>query len=159
MLHRGASPPTTVKVVLNSGEEDEWATPGEVLGVDPSSDLAVLKIRGPADKMPPPLKVVPTSRVRIAEDVFIVGFPRGSQVNKAVSVRRSCVSAFLFDEQTRELRIQLEGGADPGNSGGPVINTRGEVVGVLVEGFRGSTSCRSIPGDYVFNVLNGRVAA
>src|SRR5206468_6440175 len=88
------------------------------------------------------------------------GFPRGYQVNKAVSVRRSSVSAWVRDDQTRELRrIQMEGGADPGNSGGPVINTRGEVVGVLVEGFRSSIISRSIPGDHVFNVLNGRVAA
>src|SRR5262249_13806232 len=57
MLRRGSSEPLSLKVVLNSGEEDEWAQLGEILGVDPSSDLAVLKIRGPREKMPPHLTV------------------------------------------------------------------------------------------------------
>ncbi|HMC63840.1 MAG TPA: trypsin-like peptidase domain-containing protein [Gemmataceae bacterium] len=155
MMGRGSQPPDLIKVVLNSGEEDEWATPGTLIGVDSGSDLAILRIKGPPDKIPPPLKVVPTSTVSIGQKLYVVGFPLGLKVNKKASIRQTSVAGFVRDRG----RIQLEGGADHGNSGGPVVNTNGDVVGVLVEGeVEPDNPIRyAIRGDHVHNVLNGRV--
>jgi hypothetical protein len=46
----------------------------------------------------------------------------------------------------------------PGNSGGPVVNTRGEVIGVAVSGIVGTQVDFAVPGDFVHLILNGRVA-
>ena len=159
MVQAGSPPPASIKILVNSGERDEWEAKGKILAVDHSSDLAVLKIDGPVDKCPPPLKVVPTSAVRITLEVYVVGFPKGMLVGRTVAFRQHSVSTFVQDDKTRELqRIQLEGGAGAGNFGGPVINPKGEVVGVFVSGHKEAQNVKyCIPGDQVLRVLNGKV--
>jgi len=159
MLQPGSPPPKSIKVRFNSGERNEWEANGKILGVDGSSDLAVLKIDGPQEKIPPPLKILPTSTVQVAQDIFVVGFPGGGMINRAPTFGKSSVSAFLRDGETKRIqRIQMEGGSDMGNSGGPVITVNGDVVGVNVSGHKTALNVKfSIPGDHVFEVLNGRV--
>src|SRR5262249_58639045 len=54
-------------------------------------------------------------------------------------------------------RIQVAGGMDPGNSGGPVVDDQGHVVGVAVSGIAGRAINFAIPGDRVADVVKGRI--
>src|SRR5207237_165794 len=54
--------------------------------------------------------------------------------------------------------IQVNGGMHPGNSGGPVVDTRGDVVGVSVAIVKNTQINFAVPGDYVHTIVNGRLA-
>ncbi|MEH0840975.1 trypsin-like peptidase domain-containing protein [Micromonospora sp. CPCC 205711] len=99
----------------------------EVVGREPGSDLAVLKVPAAAGLSPLPL-AKPRS-TRVGEPVLAVGSPLGL----AGTVTAGIVSA--LDRQVRlgtnrRSAVQTDASINPGNSGGPLVNARGEVVGV-----------------------------
>src|SRR5262249_3717354 len=55
MLSPGSPTPAEVRVVVHSGEPEEFALPAQVLGVDREHDLGVLRVKGHADRLPAPL--------------------------------------------------------------------------------------------------------
>jgi S1-C subfamily serine protease len=147
--------PLKVEVILNSGQTDERTLPGEILEVDRVSDLAVLRVTG--TKLPEPLSVQSSKDLQETQQVYVCGFPLGVNLGKEISIRKSSVAS-LRKEGGEITRVQLEGGMDPGNSGGPIIDTKGNVVGVAVAGIRGTTINFAIPGEKVHSILNGRIS-
>ncbi|WP_433688465.1 S1C family serine protease [Micromonospora carbonacea] len=99
----------------------------EVVGREPGSDLAVLRV--PPDAGLAPLPLAKPGATRVGEPVLAVGSPLGL----AGTVTAGIVSA--LDRQvrlgaTRHRAVQTDASINPGNSGGPLVNARGEVVGV-----------------------------
>jgi hypothetical protein len=155
MLRPESSKPTKVEVVINSGEKDERTLPGQVLGVDPDSDLGLLLVRG--KDLPEPLKVDEHKPLQETDPVFIFGFPFGKELGKNVTVSKSTVSSLRKDDKGQVLRkIQVDGGMNPGNSGGPVIVASGEVVGVAVSGIKNANINFAVPARSVAFFLLGR---
>jgi predicted Zn finger-like uncharacterized protein len=158
MLAPESARPQSVEVVVNSGEANEWKTTARVLGVDRSSDLAVLDIGNtPPQPVPEPLTVKSADNLRELDEVYVFGFPLGERLGKEISMRRASVSALRRKNGVLE-RVQVEGGMDPGNSGGPVVDTSGAVIGVAVSGIPGHQINFAIPGERVHNILNGRIS-
>ena len=93
---------------------------------DPAYDIAILKITDPNFK---PLAALPYAFKRsssaIGEDVFTIGYPK----NDAVYDRGYLSSATGFNGDT--IRYQVSIPVNPGNSGGPVIDNHGNIVGVI----------------------------
>ncbi|MER7166245.1 trypsin-like peptidase domain-containing protein [Micromonospora sp. NPDC000207] len=101
--------------------------PAEVVGREPGSDLAVLRV--PPDAGLTPLPLAKPGATRVGEPVLAVGSPLGL----AGTVTAGIVSA--LDRQVRlgsnrHTAVQTDASINPGNSGGPLVNARGEVVGV-----------------------------
>ncbi|NBE81830.1 S1C family serine protease [Micromonospora rubida] len=101
--------------------------PAEVVGREPGSDLAVLRV--PPDAGLAPLPLAKPGATRVGEPVLAVGSPLGL----AGTVTAGIVSA--LDRQVRlgtnrHRAVQTDASINPGNSGGPLVNARGEVVGV-----------------------------
>ncbi|MEO3779174.1 trypsin-like peptidase domain-containing protein [Micromonospora sp. B11E3] len=101
--------------------------PAEVVGREPDSDLAVLKVP-PAARLAA-LPLAKPGSTRVGEPVLAVGCPLGL----AGTVTAGIVSA--LDRQvrlgtSRHRAVQTDASINPGNSGGPLVNARGEVVGV-----------------------------
>ncbi|MFI9642156.1 S1C family serine protease [Micromonospora sp. NPDC051925] len=99
----------------------------EVVGREPGSDLAVLKVPSAAGLAPLPL-AKPRS-TRVGEPVLAVGSPLGL----AGTVTAGIVSALNRQVRlgtSRRSAVQTDASINPGNSGGPLVNARGEVVGV-----------------------------
>ncbi|MFC8846265.1 MULTISPECIES: S1C family serine protease [unclassified Micromonospora] len=99
----------------------------EVVGREPGSDLAVLRV--PPDAGLAPLPLAKPGTTRVGEPVLAVGSPLGL----AGTVTAGIVSA--LDRQVRlganrHRAVQTDASINPGNSGGPLVNARGEVVGV-----------------------------
>jgi putative serine protease PepD len=99
----------------------------EVVGRDPSSDIAVLQVPGSAGLRPLPL--AKPGATRVGEPVLAVGSPLGL----SGTVTAGIVSA--LDRQVRlgngqHSAVQTDASINPGNSGGPLVNARGEVIGV-----------------------------
>ena len=97
----------------------------KVIGSDPQSDVAVLKID--ADNLPT-VKMGDSSAVRVGEWVVAIGSPYGFE-NTVTSGIVSATSRSLPDG-TYVPFIQTDAAVNPGNSGGPLFNMKGEVIGI-----------------------------
>jgi S1-C subfamily serine protease len=101
-----------------------------VVGVDPSTDLAVLDVDLPADALTP-LPLGSSTSINVGDEVVAIGNPFGFDrtITKGIvsALHRVIQSPTGFDI---EDAIQTDAAINHGNSGGPLLNMRGEVVGV-----------------------------
>lgn len=112
----------TIVVGVNGGNEYE----AEIIGVDPSSDLALLKID--IDIKTPFLAFADSSDLKVGEWVMAIGSPFGFDY----SVTQGIVSAIGrgLDQDRYVPFIQTDVAINPGSSGGPLLNHEGKVVGI-----------------------------
>jgi S1-C subfamily serine protease len=155
MLARQSGPPKSVVVVVNSGAAKEMKLKGTVLGVDRDNDLGVVCVEG--DNLPAPLDLETTRALAETQKVYVFGFPYGTQLGKNITVSESSISSLRTNGTDTVQQIQVNGGIHPGNSGGPVVNTEGKVVGVAVAGIRGTQINFAIPAPFVGDLSRGRV--
>ncbi len=153
----GCSSPVKVDVVVNNGEADEYTVSGQVLAADWVNDLAVLRVSGDPGRWPAPLAVAPGSTLSELQKVYILGFPFGASLGKNITVSESSVSSLRKDASGAINQIQVNGGVHPGNSGGPVVDSRGVVVGVAVAFLRGTQINFAVPGEKLHGLLRGQV--
>ncbi len=159
MLEAGEPAPNKVDVVLQSGEKNEKTLAGRIISVDRGSDLAVLSVDlKTAGLTTPPasLTVASATGLRETQQVYVFGFPFGEGLGKNITVSTSSVSSLRKDKDGVLAEVQVNGGMNPGNSGGPVVDAGGNVVGVAVAIIKGTQFNFAIPGDAVLTVLRGR---
>jgi len=157
MLEADSRAPRDVEATLNSGLDDEKKFQVTVLAVDRNSDLAVLRVGGNPQGLPPPLEVKSAKDLLETQKVVVFGFPFGDQLGREISVRDSSVAS-LRRENGILAKVQVNGGMNPGNSGGPVVDLRGDVIGVAVSGIDGTSINFAVPGDLVHSVFSGRIS-
>ena len=156
MLRADSRPPDNVDVVVNNGEPNEIKMSGTVLGVDRESDLAILRVQGDPTRMPAPLPLGAAKTLTETQKVYIFGFPLGSSLGKNITVSPTAVSSLRRNSSGVLTQVQVNGGMHPGNSGGPVTDTRGVVVGVSVAGISGTQINFAVPAEAVRGVFDGR---
>jgi len=98
----------------------------KVLGSDPQTDVAVLKIDA---KSLPTVRLGSTKDLRVGEWVLAIGSPFGFE-NSVTAGVVSAKGRTLSPDESYVPFIQTDVAVNPGNSGGPLFNTRGEVVGI-----------------------------
>jgi putative serine protease PepD len=115
-----------VTVKLGDGK----AQRADVVGQDKSTDLALLKIDSGGAKLTP-LKLADSSKVQIGDATFAIGNPFGLEdtlTTGVVSATERQISA--PDGFSINGVLQTDAALNPGNSGGPLLNDQGEVIGV-----------------------------
>jgi serine protease Do len=153
---------TNAHVVENADEitvrlTDKRELKAKVVGTDVRSDVAVLKVEATGL---PVVKIGDTSKLRVGEWVIAIGSPFGF----ANTVTAGIVSAKSRENLAGDPNldaipfIQTDVAVNPGNSGGPLLNMKGEVIGINSQIFSRTGSFAgisfAIPIDYAFNVAD-----
>src|SRR5689334_9820745 len=113
-----------IKVKLHTDDTTEYRA--RIIGTDPETDLAVIKI-DPRSSLSP-VTIGNSDAVQVGDWAVAIGSPFGLEA----SVTAGIVSALGRDIGALQLQrfIQTDAAINPGNSGGPLLNIRGEVIGV-----------------------------
>jgi S1-C subfamily serine protease len=117
-----------LKVTFFDGTE----SPARIVGTQPDNDLAILKPQKIPDDLAP--ATLGSSRGLLpGDDVVVVGFPFGIGPSVSAGVVSGLNRQFRSKEGKSTLKglIQFDAAANPGNSGGPLVNASGEVVGIV----------------------------
>jgi len=112
----------SIKVIL----KDETEYNAEVIGRDPVTDIALIKIEAKHDL--PPVPLGSSDNLKVGEWVTAIGSPFGLQYTVTagiVSAKGRVIGSGPYDDF-----IQTDASINPGNSGGPLINMQGQVVGI-----------------------------
>ncbi len=109
---------------------DKTKVPAEVVGRDPSNDLAVIRIDVPQEKLYP-VKLGDSGVLQVGQMAIAIGNPFGLERTVTTGVVSS-LGRTLRAENGRMMAgiIQTDAAINPGNSGGPLLNSRGEVIGI-----------------------------
>jgi S1-C subfamily serine protease len=100
----------------------------EVVGTDPGSDIAVLRVTPSAAMRP--LALADPNGTRVGEPVLAVGSPLGLSGTVTAGIVSALDRQVRMGGFTRQTAVQTDASINPGNSGGPLVNARGEVIGV-----------------------------
>jgi S1-C subfamily serine protease len=117
------------RVEVKLGSSDKTYT-AEVVGTDPATDVALLKVDAPADSLHP-LALGDSSNVEVGEPVVAIGNPFGldrtvtSGIVSALQRQIQAPNGFSISHV-----IQTDAAINPGNSGGPLIESEGKVIGI-----------------------------
>lgn len=145
---------TRVRVTLRDGRQFD----GEVLGTDPVTDVAVVKI--PAQNLPT-VSLGNSDLLRPGEMAIAIGNPLGLEntVTMGIISATGRSSGSIGAPDKRVSFIQTDAAINPGNSGGPLLNQNGEVIGMntaIIQGAQGLGF--AIPINRVGNIADQIVA-
>ncbi len=142
---------TEVRCLLHDGR----AMDANVVGSDKDTDLALVRLTLPSGSAPLPFaRLGDASRLAEGDFVMAMGAPWGLSRSVSIGII-SCTRRYLPENSEYSTWLQTDASISPGNSGGPLVNTEGEVVGinslgVLIGGDMGF----SIPSHTILNVVS-----
>lgn len=113
---------TDIKVIL----PDKRRFPGKVIGTDPKTDIAVVKIEATGL---PTIQFGDSSKIQVGDYAFAIGNPFGVGETATMGIV-SATGRNGLDIESYEDFIQTDAAINPGNSGGPLLNARGELIGI-----------------------------
>ncbi len=129
----------SVSVAYNNGKQ---VVPAKVVGVDTTGDIAVLKVEG---TVPAVAKFGDSSKLQIGETVIAIGAALGDFRN---SVTKGVVSGLNRTlDNTPSVYVQTDTPINHGNSGGPLLNLQGEIIGINTAVLRSTPSATGVGGD------------
>jgi len=115
-----------INVTLFNGD----SFPAELVGQDPDNDIAVLKITA-SDGLLFPLQWGDSSNLRVGQHIIAIGNPFGLERTMSTGIISS-LNRQITSKTRRTIRsiIQIDAALNQGNSGGPLLNSRGELIGM-----------------------------
>ena len=128
----GEAPVITIRLV------DGTDYTGRVIERHPTLDIAYVSID--STRTFTPVAIGNSDEVRVGQEVIAIGFPLGSNLGAEPTVSVGIISA------KRESRLQTDASLNPGNSGGPLLDMSGKVIGVVVSRVETDSSGRPISG-------------
>lgn len=133
--------------------KDRREIQARVIGADKRTDIALLKAEGPGPFKP--LKIGDPERARVGEWVLAIGSPFGFESTATVGVLSAKERSLPHDDNYLPF-LQTDAAVNPGNSGGPLLSQRGEVIGINTQiysrsgGYMGLSF--SLPIDYAMRI-------
>ncbi len=119
--------PKQILVTLFDGSE----YPAQIVGIDPATDVAVLKINAPAELLFP-VVFGSSSNLLVGQRVFAIGNPFGFERTLTTGIISSLNRSLPTKRTARIIKsvIQIDAAMNPGNSGGPLLDTHGLMIGM-----------------------------
>lgn len=116
-----------IQVTLYDGKTYE----AKLVGQDPATDVAVLKIEAPGESLYP-VPFGDSTRLRVGQRVFAIGNPFGLERTLTTGIISSLNRSLPARSSGRTIKaiIQIDAAINPGNSGGPLLDTRGRMIGM-----------------------------
>ncbi len=144
---------TRLKVVFHGEDRDAEPVRADLVATDPAHDLAILRV---LKKDPPPaFDLFSKQPLEETQDVTVFGFPLG---DTEITINNGQVSGFRHNDLGAMVRIKFFAKVDPGNSGGPIVDSDGALVGVTVEKDRRSEEIGyAIPAFELHEIMRGRL--
>ncbi len=126
----------------------------EVIGTDKDLDLALLRLALPPEGDPVPFaELGDSSELNEGDFAIAMGAPWGLARSVTIGII-SCVRRFLQDHSEYSLWLQTDAAISPGNSGGPLVNTKGEIIGINTLGaLIGGDMGFAVPSDVIREIL------
>jgi S1-C subfamily serine protease len=152
----------TITGVFDGGTNTEQSLKAEAIAADPEADLAIIKISGL--KTPPtPIDLVGPPKLSETMQVYTFGFPFGQALATgkgapAITVGKGSISSLRLDTHGELTLVQIDGALNPGNSGGPVVDAKGRLVGVAVATIKNGQGIGfAVPGAELGKMMKGRL--
>lgn len=106
---------------------DDRKFKGKIIGQDPKTDLAIIKIT--ANKLPAAM-LGDSDKIRVGDWSIAIGSPFGLEQTVTVGIISARRQSLMIEGQQYREMIQTDAAINQGNSGGPLINIKGEVIGI-----------------------------
>ncbi len=157
-----AAGPATFTVVFHGGTKQEQTARADLLAGDPEADLAILKVAG-FKNLPLPIDLERKAELNETMVVYTFGFPFGKTLatskggHPAITVGKGTVSSIRRNDKDEVAVVQIDGALNPGNSGGPIVDSQGRLVGVAVASIRAANIGFAIPPHELRQMLAGRL--
>jgi S1-C subfamily serine protease len=116
-----------VSIVLGHEAKGLKIAPAEIIAADDELDLALLRTTEKSSYM---LTFLPEKSLRVTQAVWVAGFPFGAKAGLEVTMTAGTISSLRHDTAGKLEAVQVDAAVNPGNSGGPVIDDQGRVVGI-----------------------------
>ena len=120
---------------------DRYTYTGTVRGTDAVQDIAVVTICCGTFY---PLPFADPETVRVGDEIVLMGYPL--DLPGEATVTRGVISATRFSDYHQSMVVQTDAAMNPGNSGGPMLNLDGEIVGINTFSFDATSSGRPVEG-------------
>jgi S1-C subfamily serine protease len=166
-IKKGEQP--RVSVVFRSGEGagQEQEVPADLAAVDLTPghghDLAILVANG-VRNVPKPIEVLHRAEPALGMDSRIYGFPFGKMLNvaakgnPAITINKGAVSSLRRNDAGGLELLQIDGSVNPGNSGGPIVDNKGNLIGITVAKLAAVDNIGlAIPAAQLARMLDGTV--
>ncbi|MBR1835998.1 MAG: trypsin-like peptidase domain-containing protein [Kiritimatiellae bacterium] len=137
-----------IRCLLSGG--DSYAA--EVVGFDQDLDVALLRLVRPEGAPPLPFAKLSPDTLRIGDVVLAMGAPWGLARSVTMGIV-SCTDRYLEGAGRYTLWYQTDAAISPGNSGGPLVDTSGRVVGINARGMTFGDQAFTIPSPTVLEIL------
>jgi S1-C subfamily serine protease len=118
----------TSNISITFINEKEYSA--SIIGSNPNADLSVLSTDAPKDEFIP-LEIVNSSTLRVGDSVIVVGTPYGLEGSMSVGIVSALNRTLTTEDYSIGNVIQTTAPLNPGNSGGPLLNDKGQVVGIV----------------------------
>ena len=152
----------TVTAVFDSGTKTERALKAVAIAADAEADLAILRVTGLKDP-PAPIDIAGAPKLSETMTIYSFGFPFGQALavgkgNPNVTVGKGTISSLRNDDNGELSVVQIDGALNPGNSGGPVVDTKGRLVGVAVAIVKNGQGIGfAVPAPELAKMMKGRL--
>lgn len=116
-----------ITLVLGRNAKEHKLASAELVSYDDELDLALLRTQEKSSHI---LSFLPERSLRVTQPVWVAGFPFGAKAGLELTLTTGTISSLRHDEKGQLRIVQIDAAVNPGNSGGPVVDEAGRVVGV-----------------------------
>ncbi len=126
--HHVVAEATTIEVIFADGTRAD----ATILSAEPDNDIAVLQANGSPEVIVPAV-MGSLNAMRVGDEAFAIGNPLGLAASMSSGVISGFDRSVSLDNSDKRLEglIQFDTAVNPGNSGGPLLNRRGQVIGIV----------------------------